>query len=164
MKEGCSTTECLRPSIFVNVIGRVYIYMHTYILPPLSSRSSRRSFCLVRITNCQLETLLFKAVSRSGHIYSISFLLGDRRASSSSLKACELNFNARSIRIPRQSCNNVRWNFGIFFFWIDFLAALTSGYCPSYGTFIGRDKWCRIIMVCRVEQASYGQTSNVGQL
>lgn len=51
-----------------------------------------------------------------------------------------------------------------FFFWIDFLAALMSGYCPSYGTFIGRDKWCRIIMVCRVEQASYGQTSNVGQL
>lgn len=31
---------------------------------------------------------------------------------------------ARSIRIPRQSCNNVRWNFDIFFFWIGFLPLL----------------------------------------
>lgn len=80
---------------------RPCIYIYTYVYP-LSSRSSRRSFCLVRITNCQLETLLFKAVPRSGHIYSnrnaISFLLGDRRASSSSLKACELNFNRACVR------------------------------------------------------------------
>lgn len=50
---------------------------HVYILPPLSSRSSRRSFRFVRMPYYQLSigTLLFKAL----HIYSnrnaISFLL-----------------------------------------------------------------------------------------
>lgn len=56
-------------------------YVCIYILPPLSSRSARRSFCFVRMPYYQLSigTLLFKAVYRSGHIYSnrnaISFLL-----------------------------------------------------------------------------------------
>lgn len=138
---GCSTTECLRLSIFVNVIGRMCVYI-SFRLCHHDPHVALFVSYVCPITNCQLERFCSKRYPEADiFIRTATQYRFYWRWSSilvAEFKGCELNFNRACVQHSNSPRNGTLefWYFFFFFYYdLDRFPFL----------FCGLDKWNRDI-------------------